>query len=657
MNAAAITDERGVNYNYVLLALAGFIISALLYFYFYGSAAPRLFAGSHFINWQNTAICSEKSAPQGCLSTEILSTRPLISIHYQASKEARLKLRVVPVRKNSKPIFTEILSTPTGAWREIFIPVPTDTQLELRIDVLKPGAYFIHPRISTYFDPGWQLPAGAGLAAVILSAAPAAFLLFYVLLVERIEPRQLLLLSFFASLALQLRLSAFFQWDEWDAILKISSQGFGAVFSLHNQHFIPLFFGLIYAQIKLFHDSYLFGIVISHGLHAINAVLIAMLAARFQGKRELSKSSALAGVIFLISLLHGEVLGWWFGQCTIMFLTAVLASTLSGVEYLNTGKGKHLLHCALLAAAAPLSFGNGFSVLVYLPACLAAYLLLYRCRDGWKRFLKIGAVSFLCVAAVGVVYAVLQSGAEHIAKPQPLSALLEEGLQRFAAYIAVGSQAGTVLRGLWILPGYSPGQVYQSFPQSLSALFSPVAYMSLLGLFTTILISALALMCDAKFKRVALLWLLGQILLLSPFFLTALGRWHEETTYALFLRYSYSSLPGLIFIALPLLEQTAHHRLLVGRLLVGAYLAAQLYHGPQYKHVMGYGEAAAQWAGRIRESVLLARESDLKMSQMLADEKSPFAPLPPGHLPSIHRDSGTIFKALSFVNHARYPEK
>ncbi|MCB0344533.1 MAG: hypothetical protein KDD66_05435 [Bdellovibrionales bacterium] len=658
MEAAAGQDVNLRSYNTSLLALGGFIASALLYFFFYGSTAPKLLAGSHFILWQNTQACANASAVKSCTSDSFIAEQPLAALRYQLADDAKLLVSVLPAANVKRPLVKVILSKPQSAWGEAVFTLPLDKQLRLKVDVEGEGAFFVHQRLSFYFDPEWQIQVGDNIAALLLSLAASAFLVWYLLSFESFGGRHFYLLIFFASVATQMRLSAFFQWDEWDAILKIMNQGFSSIFTLHNQHFIPLFFGLIYAQLKLIHDSYLVGLVLSHAIHAANAYLFALLLSKLQGSQRITKSAVVSAMLFAISLLHGEVLGWWFGQCTLMFLTAMLLSALSGLDYIRNANNKELIYCVVFALFAPLSFGNGFSVLLYLPAVLAAATALhFSDRLHWMRVLKVCVIAGIAVVVCGAMYALLQSGAEHIEKPQSLSRLLNEGLGRFSAYIAVGSQAGAVLRGLWILPGFSPGQVYQSFPSGLEGVLSPVSYSSALGLLVTILISAFAVVCGAELRRTLVFWLLGQTLLVSPFILTALGRWHEEITYALFLRYSYSALPGLIILAVPLIEQAAKRKSSGGVLLLLAYFCAQLYHGPQYSHVYKYGEASSQWAARIRETIQIAADSQLSLSDILKSDRNPYSPVPPAHLPGIHPDSYTIFRALNFVNHARYPEK
>lgn len=637
-------------------ALIGLLVSGLCYFFIYGSSPAKTFAGSEIIFWQAEADCGGAPA-KSCASKPFIAKGSSAVLRYKSGAGTVLSASIGRPGAADKLAAINLPPGPAD-WGEVVFDVPLGEEVLIRIKA-QGGEYFaVHRRLAFYKpSPAPFVGLEAGPPTAALSLLFAAALVLVLVRQFNFSAASWLLIAAACTLLAQLRLPAFFQWDEWDAIIRIMNEGPSASFALHNQHFIPLFFSAIYLQLLLFKDSYLLGVLVNHALHAVNAVLFMHFIARLQNSSRITPSAALCGMLFLISLLHGEVLGWWFGLCTIMFFSAVLAAALCSWEYLKRGRLLSLVGTAIFAAAAPLSFGNGFSVLIYLPAFLGAALLLGDKTAGqWKRFVLLLTCALIAVLLVAAVYARLQAQAENIVHAPPLALLLNEGLGRLVGYIAVGSQAGTVLRGLWILPGYAPGQVYQSFPEAFSGYLSPICYISLFGLLVTMLISALGLVFGADWKRTAVCWVLGQVLLISPFILVGFGRWQEETAYALFLRYSYSSLPGLIVIALPMLEQTMRRKFVVGWFLVLGYFAAQLYHGPGYTHVSGYGEAAADWAARIRESAALASEEGSEFEELLKNQNHPLAPLPPEHLPALHSDPQTIYNVLRFVNPQRYPK-
>ena len=155
-------------------------------------------------------------------------------------------------------------------------------------------------------------------------------------------------------------------------------------------------------------------------------------------------------------------------------------------------------------------------------------------------------------------------------------------------YIYIGTQVGTVLRGLALFPSLGIDELDAmlmrlcSYVTHTGDIRRALRIYANFGAYISFAFLIAALLVKPRRKNVCC-WCLGQALMFGAFLLPAFGRWQLGVNQSLSLRYQYQALPGLYLIMLPalmwLLRQTqvgAEKRVVNSSLHAGAVAALLL---------------------------------------------------------------------------------
>lgn len=396
----------------------------------------------------------------------------------------------------------------------------------------------------------WQRTVLASLAVA------AALVLLLPLLFEAAASRNvpmLAVLLFLLSAALHFRASAYFHWDEWQVLDRFRTLGLPGVIYRHNEHFLPIFFAIYYFEAKLFGDCYALYQLFSIAIHSVNSLLVLLILERVLPGSTIARVAAvLLGAGYAVSALHSESLHWAFEACLLLSETMTFVAILFVLTRTRQDFGtlRSAAVLAIPAALAPLLFANGF-VLPFVVGVFAIYtadVRFLRSEPGRSirhyfpaLFPLAGALAGVAVAAV--CYALHREGAGHGVEQAGILGNPVESLK----YLLVGTEAGTVLRGLGLYP-YLGLEISAHVPSVL--LFPrlrPEILLGLLGCFVSLLILA-----ASRPRENWRPWVLGQSYLMLLFVLPALGRWSFGLNQAFALRYHSQTLLGLLILLLPL---------------------------------------------------------------------------------------------------------
>lgn len=510
-------------------------------------------------------VLSDESIPLRAESIQHLGWTPF-----------RLALPASAVGKEARLIFrTKPSATPAG-W----------VALRERID------FYSLPSVAVLYESrtlGGVLFLGfaalAGISLIRLAAVP--------------RPRGVLAIAFLAvSLVLQLRTSVYIYWDEWHVLERFSQLGFGGVVYTHNEHFLPLFFTWLFAEARIFGDSYLAYIFVSCGLHALNGWLVYELLSRLgEGRKGTRQASVLLAAAFVASSLHGEALQWAFEQSLLISQALTLAASCLVWDFMRRGERSRAGFAAACCFAAPLCFGNGFFALIQaglvaVTALLGAELSVSGrdgSREGLRRIAIAGATALLGTAAAAWLYSIYQSSSGHGASElTPFSDPLA-----LARYLYVGTQLGAILRGLGLFPFLELTAPAKGLAALGVASDSPEMLLAHLGLLINIALLVFARRAAVLRGWAIRLWILAQCLLFGPMLLPSLARWQLGVSQSLSLRYHYSTLFGLAVALLPVVSAACATRSVllrrVGASLLVCWLTAQLLTARGFDYFSGLG--------------------------------------------------------------------
>jgi hypothetical protein len=155
--------------------------------------------------------------------------------------------------------------------------------------------------------------------------------------------------------------------DSWD-VLYLLLVDHRTILQPHNEHFIPLFNILYFAQYKLFGAHHLGYMLVLYLLHALAAVFVYRIGRQIQLPYW---SSIIAALLFSFSSVSWEVLGWSFEQqfgYGVVFLLASLDTFLRGAP-----RKRSLLYVFLLSLV---GYWAGGPIGIVLPMALTAYWLV-----------------------------------------------------------------------------------------------------------------------------------------------------------------------------------------------------------------------------------------------------------------------------------------
>ena len=396
-------------------------------------------------------------------------------------------------------------------------------------------------------------PKLARFLASILVAATV--LLIFPIGVRAFAARQylrLFFLFFLFAAGVHFRETLFYHWDEWHVLARFQDQGLPGVIYRHNEHFLPVFFFLYFLEAKLFAAHYAFSVLLTLFVHAgVTLLLLLSLEKLLPAERRHPAPLFFLALFYAVSALHAEALHWAFEVC-LMLCELVFAGTLYFLlsrQEENRRSPRALLVFFFASALAPLLFGNGFTLpaLVGLFALFQERFLRGERLPSWgnavKNSLPAALASGLGVLFPAACYHFYKEGAGHAVQESQLLANISESLK----YLFVGTQAGTLLRGLGLLPDLQLTAAGDLPNFLLTPEIRPELILGLAGF-----LASLLLLFMMGVRKNWQYWVLGQSFLALCLALPALGRWSFGINQSLALRYHSQMLFGLLIILLPI---------------------------------------------------------------------------------------------------------
>ncbi len=461
------------------------------------------------------------------------------------------------------------------------------------------------------------------LPLIAITLATAGLLALWAQSFLQSKLNNLLTVSYFSVLSLLIfyKPSLFFVWDEWNLIQRLEENGIQAIFTSHNEHFLPLGFLAYLCEIKLFGSDYTSFLIVSSVIHGLNCFILMklteLMTSNWDRSAQLGKIVAL---LFLVSALHTETLHWAFLQTLLLSTTCIFSSCYFAKKYFNKEEASSLLLCAVFAALAPLFFGNGF-VVIFLIAGICLQSLFEKPLEEIHqtkiyKSLKLLLLTGLSLLLPAVLYlTAMEQGSGHTLDQADMLDSPKHSLK----YLAYGSQLGTVVRGLGLYPGLSYGEARNFFNlhtekpllNSVAEYQDPENIYFYIGVLLSVFSGLFALSRNEKyFDGSTSFWLCGQFWIAAAFILPALGRYQFGGYPASFaLRYQYLALPGLFIFLLPVF-----HSLLTtkrsGRLLYAIcslYIYSNLLNSGNFDYFTSRGEANKKFIQQLRNKELSAK--------------------------------------------------
>ena len=381
-----------------------------------------------------------------------------------------------------------------------------------------------------------------------------------------------ILVLIFSSVAW--RSSVFFYWDEWHALNRFIEEGIAAIRYVHNEHFLPVFWLIYYAQILLWGDWYQGYILVSFAVHIINSLLLFLMLKELCPRDKENAAiwtnvRAVVTLFYAINPLHAEVLHWSFVQCVLLQQTALLVALCSLFKYLRSGRILQIAILTLCTLFAPFLFGNGFAFAFVLPlAAVAWYFLDFFNRsdqlDSKSRLFegsylivfakRCGLTILMLLITLGFgayQYSIHKEGFGHTLDIKLSSYNPFENSKAIVEYLFVGSQFGGVLRGLALFPSLKPYAAHsleRHFP--INGNYSELILAGV-GISVSFVILAFIYLCKTRERRISIaLWFLAQGLLITNVLLPALARFNFGVVQSLALRYQSAAVLGLSIMVL-----------------------------------------------------------------------------------------------------------
>jgi Flp pilus assembly protein TadD len=305
---------------------------------------------------------------------------------------------------------------------------------------------------------------------------------------------------------------SFLNWDDDRSLL--TNEGFRGLGLTHLHwmftttllgHYAPLTwlsFGVTYAGAGMAPGAYHAGNVL---LHALNAVLVYLLAARLIGlaRPTLTDSARLAGAVvaalaFAVHPLRAESVGWITDRGDVLCATFYLAAVVGYVRFARTddGSGRRRWRIASLVAFAAALLSKEIAMTLPLTLLLLDAYPLRR----WSRgvgALMMEKVGYVVLAALGAALAVFARG-----QGASWTSYADHGLAVRAAF-AVYSLAFYPLKFVWPA-GLSP--LYE-----LPAHVSPLQARFVAAATAVLAVSALLVLLRGRFPALLVAWLHAMI--------------------------------------------------------------------------------------------------------------------------------------------------
>ena len=511
-----------------------------------------------------------------------------------------------------------------GKWRLLRINIPPESKLEKFRVVLSNAhplraRFSLRDKISFYRTAGFlkfaerifSLPYIEALSLLIFSCAIVCSFLIYFSRFKGILPR---FIYFFAlACFVHFRLGLFFLIDEWNLLDRLYHLGLSSVFTAHNEHVIPVFTMLYYLEYQLFKGSYDYFVIVSLIIHSLNTLFLVHFVQKLIEKMSPETAaywpSHLLGLVYALSGLHSEALQWTICQSILLSTAGLLLSLISAVKYQYSGNRRDLAVFLAAVLLAVLSFAGGFVVYIYIPAVLAALWLSgsahpENLQEVKKRGFRVLQALACTLAVLASIYFLFRKGHGHgldsFQTPKPADVL---------AYVFNGTQFGSIIRGLGIVPAYIPDKAGWYYPAFIGRFIELAPYT--LGLGVCVNFSLLVFYVTRAGRRsFFLLWILAQLFITAPLLLTGIGRvstYGVEHSYVI--RYQYISMLGIVMLLLPLVIQifklcsSNRRRRLLSVLSISAlcvHVAAQLYFSRNYYYQMQSGQLRRNYVQQLK---------------------------------------------------------
>lgn len=417
-------------------------------------------------------------------------------------------------------------------------------------------------------------------------------------------------LFFLTACAVQYRQDLFFHFDEWFFLGRLFEHGPGALFVSHNEHVLPVFSLLYLLEFKLFGDSYRGWTLISLLLHSGNALLLSRLvqhlSSRFEHKKRIGGTVAF---LYLISFLHGAVLQWALCQSSLLAVAFFLIAAIKSCEYMSGGRQSALLIAAISWLLSLFSFGLLFTGIVLLPLLMLLYVRSQLTQHSKCFSLRSYLAALLLpILTAALTYYLFRDGSGLSVSERPVFEL-----SKLTDYVVMGTQFGTVARGLGVLPLPDLQSVEQLREWLRCDQLTSAQFAVLVGLLLNFGILLHAVLSKERSLRL-LNWGVAQTFLWLPFLLIGLGRLRWGPEHAISLRYQALPSIGLALLMLPLLQDiisslmksSSNLRYGVSSTALFLFFLAQLYGGWRFQHFRHSGylmnsfvEQLDDWADKL----------------------------------------------------------
>jgi len=307
----------------------------------------------------------------------------------------------------------------------------------------------------------------------------------------------------------------YFFGDSWDLLMKLNSGGLGAIWLLHNEHFVPVANLLLYIEFVLFGMNNLPYQVVNIVIHILVSCAVYAVCGRFTQRVAPRLFGAL---LFAFSGTFWEVTLWETEQSISLALLLSLAGILLLFRFANTHDYRWIVACSAASFLACLSMTYGLLSLALTP--VAAWAVSAGNSAGNRRILGAGlAASTTALVAFSFFYVTYATGGG--------------AAERLVANLGVRL---LVRVPAWIWQAVWEGEIR---PLASSA-FSPVFVAVVFG------IAGAWVFRSVTVSR-ALYLLVPLTLLVGSHVLTALGRSGSESDlmFASSSRYQYFGMAGL----------------------------------------------------------------------------------------------------------------
>ncbi len=458
---------------------------------------------------------------------------------------------------------------PRGIWKLSAALVERSDQSPIRIRVTDAatamGWVSIRGRVNFYKVPVGLLKLQNRLKQsrhnwVVPIALSIGFAFCVLLLLPRASTLTRFGLYFLSTFIVHFRFGPFFYVDDWQYLERIAEHGVMSVFLTQNEHFIPIFSSLFYLQIKLFADNYSAFIILNLLCHAANGLLFEAVLRRLIGARRHAESIARTlSYLYIICGLHAQVLQWLTCQSTVLAMSLRFLCMICAWDYVSHGKRSRLWGALAAGVLGPFVFGGNFALAIELPAL---FLVIWysservSIREGLQALFRSVIIrrsatllSILAVFFVGqfILYMNFQRGSgvflDEAQTPDMWEAL---------RYVLLGSQYGTIARGLGISNSISFEYLANVYKPHLPGVLPFDLYLSSLGLVANLCLVFYYLKTKPdRYKRLSV-WFLGQILVVLPFAMTVFHRLRWGVAYSFQMRYYTVTMIGLAVMLIPI---------------------------------------------------------------------------------------------------------